>query len=88
MKTFIEAAGIEYGKAFFSLLDHSYRNLIIGLPFHHMKVQDELMLVSQDAHFDAQLNRHTYFAFTDPFCSSSRVTLAASLVKVVLILFR
>ena len=66
MKAFIEAAGIEHGKAFFSLRDHGYRNLIIGLSCHHVMVQDELMLVFQDAHFDAQLNRHTCFAFADP----------------------
>ena len=67
MKTFIEAAGIECGKAFFSFRDHGYRNLIAGLSFHHVMVQDELMLVFQDAHFDSQLNRYACFTFADPF---------------------
>jgi hypothetical protein len=61
-----QSCRLEYGKAFFSFRDHSYRNLIISLSFHHMMVQDELMLVFQNAHFDAQLNRHTCFAFADP----------------------
>ena len=30
-------------------------------------MQDELILVFQDAYFDTQLNRHTCFTFANPF---------------------
>lgn len=50
MKAFVGATGVEFGKAFFSFSDYRYCNLTIGLFFHYVMMQDELILVFQDAY--------------------------------------
>ncbi len=67
MKAFVEAAGVEGGKTFSGFGDDVCCNTIIGLFYHDVMVQNELMLVFQNADSDTQLNWHTGFAFADPF---------------------
>jgi len=66
MKAFAKLQALSW-ESVFSFCDHGYCNLIIGLFFHHVMMQDELMLVFQDAYFDTQLNRHAGLTFAYPF---------------------
>lgn len=67
MKIFVETAGVENRKAFPALNGHGKRNLIISLSLHHVMMQDEPVLVFQNASFlETRFNRHACLAFTDP----------------------
>jgi hypothetical protein len=67
MKALVDAAGIQLGEACFRFCRHRYRHLIVGLSLHDLMMQDELMLVFQDADHDAQLDRDAGLALADPF---------------------
>src|SRR5450830_289907 len=66
VKAFVKAAYIEFGEARASLGDHPYGDFIVRLVLHHLVVQDELVLVFQNADLDAKLHRNTRLAFADP----------------------
>src|SRR5450759_536521 len=67
MKTFVEATRIQLRKALFRRHHHRHRRLIIRGLLQNLMMQDELMLVFQYAHLDAQLDWNTRLAFADPF---------------------
>ena len=67
MEALVETARIQIGEPLFRLHHHRQRHLFIRLLLHHAMMQDELVLVFQDADLDSQLHWNTGLAFTDPF---------------------
>ena len=67
MEPFVEAANVELGEARFRLSDHRHRNLFVSRFGHDLMMQNELVLVFENAHLEPQFLRNTGLAFADPF---------------------
>ncbi len=67
VKPFIKTASIEIGESALHFLNNGDGNLIIGFLMHQAVMKDKLILIFDNADFQAQFHRYPGFAFADPF---------------------
>lgn len=65
VKALVKAHGFYGWKAGLGLFDQRYGDLIVGGFFHNLMVQDKAILVFDDTHPQAQLDRYASFAYRD-----------------------
>ena len=54
------------GESFFGFFDYFHCHLVIGLPAHHLMVEDETVMVFDDVDSESEFHRHSRLALADP----------------------
>ena len=67
VEAFVKTTGVKAWEFCLCGFNHRHGDFVVGGLLHNLTVQDKAMRVFHDADPQAQFNRDTGFAFTDPF---------------------
>ncbi len=62
----VPAYGCMIGESIFGFNDYFHGKILIGLPAHHLMMEDETVMVFDDVDSELEFHRHSSLAFANP----------------------